>query len=107
MRYAFFMMLRATPAWLKLSGEQRRAVGAEHLIPLLADGTGVRRRHFYAEAFTGDCSDVMMVETDDPRHHYFFMERLRDTPLITEPFFEVVQIIPAIEVAAWSSSRRQ
>lgn len=38
-----------------------------------------------------------MVETDDPARHYGFMERLRDTPLLHEPYFEVLQIIPAIE----------
>jgi len=54
-------------------------------------------RYFDAEAFSAACSDVMMIETDDPKHHYFFMERLRDCVLITEPFFEVVQIVPAIE----------
>lgn len=97
MHYTFFVLLRATPAWLRLSREQRRAQAAEHLEPLLAPGQGVRLRHFDAEAFSAACSDVMMVETDDPAHHYVFMERLRDSPMITVPYFEVVQIIPAIE----------
>lgn len=54
-------------------------------------------RYFDAEAFSAACSDVMMVETNDPKHHYFFMEHLRDSPMITTPYFEIVQIVPSIE----------
>lgn len=99
MKYVFFVLLRATPAWLRMSRAERRAQSAEYLAPLLAagEGEGLHMRYFDAEAFSALCSDVMMVETDDPQQHYFFMERLRDTPLITEPYFEVVQIVPTIE----------
>ena len=97
MRYVFFVLLRATPAWLRLSREQRRAMNAEYVTPLLATSEGIRMRYFDAEAFTAACSDVMMIGTDDPKHHYFFMERLRDSPMITVPFFEVEQIIPSVE----------
>jgi hypothetical protein len=97
MRYVFFVLLRATPAWLRLTRPQRHAVSAEHLAPLLASSKGIRMRYFDAEAFGSACSDVMMVETEDPGHHYHFMEHLRDSPLISEPYFEVVQIVPAIE----------
>ena len=97
MRYVFFVLLRATPDWLRLSREQRRAMNAEHLLPLLAGSDSVRMRYFDAEAFTADCSDVMMIETDDPKRHYFFMERLRDSPMITAPYFVVQQIVPCIE----------
>ena len=54
-------------------------------------------RYFDAEAFTSPCSDVMMVETDDPMRYCFFMEHLRDSPLISEPYFEIVQVVPAID----------
>jgi len=97
MKYVFFLLLRATPAWLRLSREQRRAKSAEHLTPLLAGNESVRMRYFDAEAFSAACSDVLMIEVDDPKHHYFFMERLRDSPMITIPYFEVEQIIPSIE----------
>ena len=97
-RYAFFIHLRALPAWLRLPRDQRRALGEAHLHALLPRYAGaLRLRHFDAEAFCAPCSDVMLVETDDPLKHYDFMERLRDSPLLTEPYFEVLQIIPAIE----------
>lgn len=97
MKYAFFVLIRATPAWLSLTREERRGVVAEHLTPLLARSPELRVRHFDAEAFTTVCSDVMLIETSDPAHHYGFIERLRDTPLMTVPYFALVQIIPAIE----------
>lgn len=97
MNHVFFIFLKATPAWLRLSREQRRALAAQHLQPVLQASEGLTMRYFDAEAFTAACSDVMMTETHDPAKHYFFMERLRDTPLISAPYFEVVQIVPAME----------
>lgn len=97
MNYAFFVHLRATTAWLQLPRERRNALTAEHLHPLLGPGAGLAMRYFDAEAFSASCSDVMLVETPDPRAWYFFMERLRDSPLIAHPYFDVVQIVPAIE----------
>jgi len=97
MRYAFFVLLRALPAWLRLTRDERRRHADAHLGGALAASPGVRIRHFDAEAFSGLCSDLLLVECDDPKQHYFFIERLRDTPLINEPYFEVVHIIPAIE----------
>lgn len=97
MTYTFFVLLRATPAWLALTRPQRRAVTAEHLEPLLTRSPELRVRHFDAEAFSAVCSDVMLIETRDPAHHYFFMERLRDSLFLTVPYFELVHIVPAIE----------
>lgn len=98
MNYVFFILLRATPAWLALSREQRRALADQHLGPILQAHTGqLTMRYFDAEAFTAHCSDVMTTQTQDPKHHYFFMEQLRDSPLIHMPYFEVVQIIPTVE----------
>ena len=98
MNYVFFTMLRATPAWLALSRQRRKELGEQVLGPLLQAHAGrLSMRYFDAEAFTAQCSDLMMTETQDPQHHYFFMEQLRDSPLITHPYFEVVQIIPTVE----------
>ena len=57
----------------------------------------VRLRYFDAEAFSGKCTDVAMFETEDLQAYYFAVERLRDTPLFSHPYFEVVKIIPAME----------
>ncbi len=97
LNHAFFLHLRATPAWLRLTRERRRELAAQTLGAALEASPAVRMRHFDAEAYSGHCSDVMLIETTDPVAHYFFMERLRDSVLLTEPYFEVLQIIPAIE----------
>lgn len=98
MNYVFLVLLRATPQWLSLSRQQRRALTDQHLKPILQAHAGqLTMRYFDAEAFTAQCSDVMMTETQDPRHHYFFMEQMRDSPLLNVPYFDVVQVIPTIE----------
>lgn len=97
MNYTYFLMLHALPAWLRLPRERRRELVAGHLQPLIASTEGLTVRHFDSEAFTAVCSDLMMIETGDPRQHYFFMERLRDSPLVCEPYFDIVQIVPALE----------
>lgn len=97
MKYVFFVLLRATPAWLRLGRDRRRDLVAEHLQPLVAASRELKMRYFDAEAFSAACSDLMMTETPDPQQHYYFMERLRDSPLICEPYFEILQIVPSIE----------
>jgi hypothetical protein len=98
MNYTYFILLRATPAWLSLSREARNDLANQHLRTTLAQYQGrLTMRYFDAEAFSAPCSDVMMIETPDPRHHYFFMEQLRDSVLFSVPYFEVLNIIPTIE----------
>ncbi|WP_372657760.1 darcynin family protein [Hydrogenophaga sp.] len=98
MNYSFFVLLRALPAWLALSREARKALGDEHLGAALASHRGrLTMRYFDAEAFTAPCSDVMMIETQDPKHHYYFMEQLRDSPLFSVPYFELLNVITTIE----------
>jgi Darcynin, domain of unknown function len=95
-RFTIFVFLRALPAWLALPREQRRAL-AEANVAAALKGSGVALRHFDAEAFTAICSDISLFEADDLIAFYAVMERLRDSVLFTKPYFELVQIIPAIE----------
>lgn len=96
-RYAFFILLRATPEWLRLSRRERGARVDTHVAPLLRAYPAVRTRHFDAEAFSTVCSDVMLVETTDLTQYYSFIEGLRDSPMVTVPYFEFLHIIPALE----------
>lgn len=95
-RWAIFMLLRTTPAWLALPRTERGRI-AEAAFAHAFRNESVSLRHFDAEAFSGRCTDVAMLETDDLKAYYFAIERLRDTPLFTTPYFEVVDIIPAME----------
>ncbi len=96
LRYSIFVCLRALPAWLALPRWRRSEIGETAMSDALK-GSPVRLRYFDAEAYSAYCSDISVFETDDLTAYYFVMERLRDTPLFTTPYFELVQIIPAIE----------
>jgi len=89
------------PSWLRLSRADRNAIGSTALADALKDDAlkddAVTIRNFDAEAFTGFCSDVAAFEADDLIDFYFVMERLRDSALFAKPYFELVQIVPAIE----------
>jgi hypothetical protein len=96
-KYSFFVLMNATPAWLRLSREERRAFNAEILGPILARYPSVKARLYDAEAFSGRCSDIAVFETEEIQAYYFLIEALRDSPVYTVPYFEIVEIIPAIE----------
>lgn len=91
-----FLHLRALPAWLALTRSERHRIGAEAIGEALAE-TGVTYRHFDAEAFSAECSDIAMLEAADHARLNRVMERLRDSAVFTRPYFELVSIIPAME----------
>jgi hypothetical protein len=95
-RFTIFILLRALPAWLSLPRAQRSAIATEALSVALAEAP-VTLRHYDAEAFSAFCSDLSVFETDDLGAFYFVMERLRDTPIFAVPYFDLIQILPAIE----------
>ena len=93
----FFMSLRAQPAWLALSRPQRADFISGVVRPVFARYPGVKLRFYDAEAFSGRCSDLAVFETADVRAYAFLIDALRDTPFLGLPYFEVLEIIPAIE----------
>ena len=95
-RWVVFVHLRTTPAWLALPRTERSRVAGAAFARALPDDR-VSLRYFDAEAFSGRCTDVAMFETQDPAASYFAIERLRDSPLFTIPYFEVVDIVPTLE----------
>ena len=95
--YTFFLMLVATEHWLRLSRPERGRLSHDHVSTPLQKFSGLRFRYFDAEAFTADCSDLMMIETEDLTAYYDFIETLRDSPMFTVPYFRVVRIVPTIE----------
>jgi len=95
--YTFFLMLIATEHWLGLSRPERNRLSHDHVGTSLRTFSELRFRYFDAEAFTADCSDLMMIETENLTAYYDFIETLRDSPMFTVPYFRVVRIIPTIE----------
>lgn len=96
MTWTIFVTLRATPQWLQHTVEERNRIAADCLGEVMVDDR-VTMRFFDAEAFSGECSDVAVFETTDMLAYYFTMERLRNTALISAPYFQIVSIIPAVE----------
>ncbi len=95
-RFTIFMLLNARSEWLRLTREERNQTAGNALGNAL-DGLALEHRHYDAEAFSAFCSDVAVFETDNLKDYYFAIERLRDSPFFTTPYFDVVAIIPAME----------
>lgn len=95
-RLSVFVCLRALPSWLRLPRPERDRIASAALGAALG-GRDVTLRHFDAEAFSADCSDIALFEAGDALAFNGVMEALRDSPLFAEPYFELVRIIPAIE----------
>ncbi|BCH34154.1 hypothetical protein MesoLjLc_60840 [Mesorhizobium sp. L-8-10] len=95
-RFTIFVLLRTLPSWLSLPRSRRNEIANSAFADTLKDES-VTIRHFDAEAFTAFCTDIAMFEADDLISFHFVMERLRDSAFFAEPYFELVQIIPAVE----------
>ncbi|ARU92627.1 darcynin family protein [Tatumella citrea] len=91
-----FVLLKTTTAWLRLPRKERNRIADRVMAEVLSDGK-VTLRMFDAEAFTTRCTDVAMFQAEDMQSFYYSIERLRDSELITTPYFEIAEIIPTIE----------
>lgn len=91
-----FVLLKTTVSWLRLSRNERNEI-AEKVLSSVIVNSDVTLRMFDTEAFTTRCTDVAMFQAKDMQSFYFAIERLRDSVLITEPYFEIAEIIPTIE----------
>ncbi len=96
MKMTVFLMLRAAPSWLQLARNTRNGIAEKALAAAFPDGR-CSLRFFDAEAFHARVSDVAMIEAESAKDYYFAIERLRDSPLIAEGYFELVEVIPAFE----------
>ena len=95
--YTFFVHMNATRAWLALSHNERNDFTATVLAPLLGKYPNVSLRFYDTEAFTTKCSDIAVFETDSIPDFYALMDAIRDSGVFTVPYFEFVDIFPAIE----------
>lgn len=96
-KLTFFMLLRSSPAWLALTREARADFIDATVKPVFDKYREVSLRFYDAEAFSGRATDVAVFETRDLRAYYFLVDALRDTPFFGLPYFEVLDIIPAVE----------
>ncbi|EKP65851.1 Uncharacterised protein [Acinetobacter baumannii] len=95
--YTFFIHLRALPAWLALAREKRAEFSTQKLEPIFEKYPTVKVRWYDVEAFSTKASDIAVFETTSLQDYYFVIDAIRDSEFYTVPYFEFVEIIPAIE----------
>jgi hypothetical protein len=95
--YTFFIHMNATKQWLSLTRKERGAYFAKWQKDIFASYPKVSVKFYDVEAFSARCSDIAVYETEDIQSYYFLIEELRDSEVYTVPYFEVVDIFPALE----------
>lgn len=96
--YTYFMLVKTTPVWLQLQPQDRFHFLETVIKPILKSHSQVQLRFFDSEAFTGRVSDVLLWETPAVSEYQALVEELRET-LFWGTYFEIVEIIPALENA--------
>ncbi len=95
--FTIFMSLKTQGAWLALDRQQRQDFLGATVRPILTRYPQVRLRYYDAEAFTGRYTDMAVFETADLKAYQFLVDALRDTPFLGLPYYEVVDIVMAVE----------
>ena len=96
LKYTFFMLVKTTASWLQIPPKERFEFVEKTISPILKTHPSVRLRFFDSEAFSGHFTDVLMWETAEIQQYQSIVEELRET-LFWETYFEIVEIVPAIE----------
>lgn len=91
------MLMDATRHWLSLTREERRKFFSSIQLKIFDKYPTVSTRFFDVEAFSARCSDIAVFECDDIQDYYYLVEELRDSKVYTVPYFDIVDIFPAIE----------
>jgi hypothetical protein len=98
LNYVYFMLVKTTNTWLQFSVKERFKFLEETISPILQKHPTVAMRFFDSEAFSGRYTDVLLWETSDVQDYQSLVEDLRST-LFWGTYFEIMEIIPAIENA--------
>jgi Darcynin, domain of unknown function len=98
LNHVYFMLVKTTTNWLQIPTNQRFEFVTTIIAPIIAKYPTVKMRYFDSEAFSGRYTDVIMWETAHVRDYQSLVEQLRET-LFWGTYFEIVEIVPAIEDA--------
>jgi len=96
--HTFFMMVKTTNTWLAKPPKERFAYLGSAIEPILKQHPAVKMRFFDAEAFSSRVTDVIVWETQAIGEYQAIVEKLREIEF-WGTYFEIVEIIPAIENA--------
>lgn len=98
MKYLIVIKYVFSTDWLRMSPTEReeheRNFRAGTVAPF---ANHLTVRHFDAEAFAADHSDFLLVETEDLDTYYHFVEKLRDSDIITNDWARITDISLGIE----------
>jgi hypothetical protein len=94
--FTYFVQMNATTAWLSLSPDQRHQFISETLHPIFHNYPQVTIRLYDAEAFTSSCSDIAVFESERIEDYVSLMDDLRNSKIFTVPYFDIIDVIPAI-----------
>jgi hypothetical protein len=98
MRYSVLVLYQSTNLWLTLTREERANFFEKDISPIIEKfRSHLAIRFFDSEAFHASISDFMLIECDDFKQHYFFMEHLRDSDLFSKPYIIVKDIVVGVE----------
>ncbi|MEO0962724.1 MAG: darcynin family protein [Pseudomonadota bacterium] len=96
--FTVFMLVKSTPAWLKLAPKERFAFLESDITPILAAHPEVKLKFYDSEAYNSTITDVMVWETDDLRRYQSVVENLRESDF-WDTYFEVREILPSLQNA--------
>jgi hypothetical protein len=96
--HTFFMLVRTTNEWIRLTPKERFAFVGDVVAPILRAHPTVNMRYFDSEAFSANVSDIVMWETADVMAYQAVVESLRETPFWGH-YFEIREIVASVENA--------
>ncbi|PNG26486.1 darcynin [Methylocella silvestris] len=93
------MLVKTSPEWLGFPVKTRFAELREHFEPILRKhAEGVRLRFYDAEFYSARVTDIWLWEATSHHAYELLVEDLRETAF-WDRFFDIVEIIPAVENA--------
>jgi len=95
--YTFFMLLQSTSRWRALGQDEQHAHHDALLMRVFESYPELSLRRFDSAAFASRCSDVLVWETSDVAQYHDAIAALRDGGPLGPVWFEIVEVIPAVE----------
>jgi hypothetical protein len=93
----YFMLLKATEHWRALDRAAQRD-GLDQTLMMVFNGyPALRMSHYESNAPDGHCTDVVVWETRDAGQYRSAIDALHTEPFFGTPWFEIVDVVSAVE----------
>lgn len=98
MKYCTIVFHKFSNEWLSKSRIERKKFEQNYVIPILTEfSQELEFSSFDAECFEAEWTDFMIIRTQNLAAYYLFMEKLQNSPLITEGLARIDRIVIGIE----------